>query len=80
MNFNIDLKNIDLKNISLEDIKAKLNKVEKTFVIEIAFDAVNESNRHKSGVALRFPRIKRLREDKPANEVIQLSQFKSEFL
>ena len=57
-----------------------VREVEKTFVIEIAFDAVNESNRHKSGVALRFPRIKRLREDKPANEVIQLSQFKSEFL
>ena len=57
-----------------------VREVEKTFVIEIAFDAVNESNRHKSGVALRFPRIKRLREDKPVNEVIQLSQFKSEFL
>ena len=57
-----------------------VREVEKTFVIEIAFDAVNESNRHKSGVALRFPRIKRLREDKPASEVIQLSQFKSEFL
>ena len=57
-----------------------VREVEKTFVIEIAFDAVNESNRHKSGVALRFPRIKRLREDKPTNEVLQLSEFKTEFL
>ena len=57
-----------------------VREVEKKFVIEIAFDAVNESKRHKSGVALRFPRIKRLREDKPIQEVIQLSQFKNEFL
>ena len=57
-----------------------VREVEKTFVIEIAFDSINESNRHKSGVALRFPRIKRLREDKPTNEVLQLSEFKTEFL
>ena len=53
--------------------------MEKTFVIEIAFDSVNYSKRHKSGVALRFPRIKRLREDKPVQEVLQLSQFKLDF-
>ena len=57
-----------------------VREVKKTFVIEIAFDSINESKRHKSGVALRFPRIKRLREDKPVNEVLQLSEFKTEFL
>ena len=57
-----------------------VREVKKTYVIEIAFDSVNYSRRHKSGVALRFPRIKRLREDKPVNEVIQLSQFKLDFL
>ncbi|MDC0093904.1 cisplatin damage response ATP-dependent DNA ligase [Alphaproteobacteria bacterium] len=57
-----------------------VREVKKTFVIEIAFDSVNYSKRHKSGVALRFPRIKRLREDKPVQEVLQLSQFKDEFL
>ena len=57
-----------------------VREVKKTYVIEIAFDSVNYSSRHKSGVALRFPRVKRLREDKPANEVIQLSQFKLDFL
>ena len=41
---------------------------------------MNYSKRHKSGVALRFPRIKRLREDKPVQDVLQLSEFKDEFL
>jgi DNA ligase 1 len=37
-------------------------------VIEIAFDSVHPSKRHKSGVAMRFPRIRRIRWDKPAEE------------
>ncbi|MGD1877222.1 MAG: cisplatin damage response ATP-dependent DNA ligase [Kiloniellaceae bacterium] len=37
-------------------------------VFEVAFDAVQRSKRHKSGVALRFPRIHRIRWDKPAAE------------
>jgi DNA ligase-1 len=37
-------------------------------VLEIAFDAVQRSSRHKSGVAMRFPRIHRIRWDKPADE------------
>ncbi len=43
-----------------------VREVEKALVLEIAFDAVQPSNRHKSGVALRFPRINRIRWDKPA--------------
>jgi DNA ligase-1 len=38
----------------------------------VAFDAVHYSKRHKSGVALRFPRIHRIRWDKPANEADEL--------
>lgn len=34
------------------------------FVLEVAFEGINRSNRHKSGVAMRFPRIARLRQDK----------------
>jgi DNA ligase-1 len=37
-------------------------------VFEVAFDAAQPSTRHKSGVALRFPRIHRIRWDKPPNE------------
>ncbi|MGE3067586.1 MAG: cisplatin damage response ATP-dependent DNA ligase, partial [Hyphomicrobiaceae bacterium] len=37
-------------------------------VFEVAFDAVQRSGRHKSGVAMRFPRIHRIRWDKPAAE------------
>ena len=45
-----------------------VRSVKPELVFEIAFEAINESNRHKSGVAVRFPRIARWREDKPANE------------
>jgi DNA ligase-1 len=37
-------------------------------VLEIAFDSVHRSTRHKSGVAMRFPRIHRIRWDKPVGE------------
>ncbi|MEM6359152.1 MAG: ATP-dependent DNA ligase [Bacteroidota bacterium] len=37
-------------------------------VFEIAFEGINKSTRHKSGIALRFPRIKRWRKDKPKEE------------
>ena len=43
-----------------------VREVEKTLVLEIAFDSIHESKRHKSGVAMRFPRITRIRTDKPA--------------
>ena len=45
-----------------------VREVEKTLVLEIAFDSIHESKRHKSGVAMRFPRIARIRTDKPAAE------------
>jgi len=47
-------------------------------VIELAFDAVQHSTRHKSGIALRFPRIHRIRWDKPvaeADSVATLAQL-----
>jgi len=45
-----------------------VREVEKTLVLEIAFDSLHDSKRHKSGVSMRFPRIFRIRTDKPAAE------------
>ncbi len=42
--------------------------VEYGLVFEVAFDAIHRSKRHKSGVAMRFPRIHRIRWDKPHGE------------
>ncbi len=44
-------------------------EVEPKIVLEVAFNAVMESDRHDSGYALRFPRIVRLRPDKTADEI-----------
>jgi len=52
-----------------------VREVEKTMVLEVAFDAAQLSNRHKSGVALRFPRIARIRTDKPASEADRLESL-----
>lgn len=45
-----------------------VQEVTKELVFEVAFDSAHESSRHKSGYALRFPRIHRIRWDKPASE------------
>ncbi|HWN11368.1 MAG TPA: ATP-dependent DNA ligase [Pyrinomonadaceae bacterium] len=47
----------------------RVRLVEPTIVIEVTFDRVQESKRHKSGYALRFPRILRLRPDKKPDEI-----------
>jgi len=47
--------------------------VEPSIVVEVAFDVIMRSSRHKSGYALRFPRIKNLRTDKPAAEIDTLA-------
>ena len=45
-----------------------VREVEKRLVVELAFDSAHDSPRHKSGIALRFPRVSRIRWDKPAAE------------
>ncbi len=57
-----------------------VREVEPGLVLEIAFDAAQNSKRHKSGVALRFPRVSRLRTDKPAAEADDLATFIRAFL
>ena len=46
-------------------------------VLEIAFDAIQDSKRHKSGIAMRFPRVSRVRWDKPAEEADTLETLKA---
>ena len=45
-----------------------VREVEKSLVLEVAFDSIHASKRHKSGLAMRFPRVSRIRRDKPAAE------------
>ena len=52
---------------------------EEGLVVEVAFEGLNASPRHKSGVAMRFPRFNRIRWDKPAAEAETLDGLK-EFL
>jgi DNA ligase-1 len=50
-----------------------VREVEKSLVLEVAFDSIHKSSRHKSGLAMRFPRISRIRTDKPANEADRIA-------
>lgn len=51
--------------------------VEPVQVFELAFEGIRASNRHKSGVALRFPSISRWRKDKPSKEANTLADLKA---
>lgn len=53
-----------------------VREVEKTLVLEVAFDSIHDSKRHKSGLAMRFPRIARIRRDKPAHEADRIETLR----
>jgi DNA ligase-1 len=53
--------------------------VEPSIVLEVAFNNLQKSERHDSGFALRFPRIVRLRPDKPVNEIDTLDRVREIF-
>ena len=50
--------------------------VEPRVVLEIAFDRIQESKRHKSGYALRFPRIARIRDDKTVDQISTIDEVR----
>jgi DNA ligase 1 len=54
-----------------------VRQVEPTQVFELAYEGIAASNRHKSGIALRFPRIMRRRLDKPAAEADTLQDLQA---
>jgi DNA ligase-1 len=54
--------------ITIED-HGHVRLVKPEVVLEVAFDSIQHSARHRSGFALRFPRIVRIRDDKPVDEI-----------
>lgn len=52
----------------------RVRQVRPQVVLEIAFDQIQRSDRHASGFALRFPRIKRIRWDKRPEDADRLSR------
>ena len=68
-----ELKELDafVRNHTVDSF-GPVRQVEPKLVFEVAFDSVHHSTRHKSGVAMRFPRIHRIRWDKPAAEADRL--------
>jgi DNA ligase-1 len=53
--------------------RGRYRLVQPDVVLEVAFDTIQRSERHASGYALRFPRIVRIREDKPVSEIDTLA-------
>ena len=54
-----------------------VREVKRELVFEVAFDSVHTSKRHKSGLAMRFPRIHRIRWDKPAHEADRIESLRA---
>ena len=67
-----------IKKMTIKDYGYR-RSVKPEIVLEVAFDSIQESDRHDSGYALRFPRIKRIREDKTAEEIDTLEKVVSIF-
>jgi DNA ligase-1 len=59
------------------DSHGPVRVVQPELVFEIAFEGINPSKRHKSGIAVRFPRILRWRMDKPATEADSLETVRA---
>lgn len=57
--------------------KRRIHQVEPQIVLEIAFDSINPSKRHNSGLALRFPRIHAIRRDKGLADIDTLQSAQS---
>jgi len=53
-------------------VRHVVHEADKGLVLEVAFEGLQRSTRHKSGIAMRFPRINRLRWDKPPREADRL--------
>ena len=74
---NEELKKLDLwiRNNTLQRF-GPVRSVKIGLIVEISFDNINFSSRHKSGVALRFPRFSKIRWDKHSSEVCTLKDVR----
>ncbi|MEO7056202.1 MAG: cisplatin damage response ATP-dependent DNA ligase, partial [Caldimonas sp.] len=54
-----------------------VRSVKPSLVFELGFEGINRSARHKSGIAVRFPRMLRIRDDKPIHEADTLQQLET---
>ena len=75
-----ELKQIDrfVRNNTVErfgPVREVVHEPDQGLVLEVAFEGLQRSTRHKSGVAMRFPRINRLRWDKPPREADRLESL-----
>ena len=58
-------------------VREVLHEPDKGLVFEVAFEGIQRSTRHKSGVAMRFPRIARIRWDKPPREADRIDALEA---
>jgi len=73
-----ELKKLD-RHVRSNTVKrfGPVRETDKSLVFEVAFDSVHASKRHKSGLAMRFPRIHRIRWDKPAHEADRIAALQT---
>ena len=73
-----EFKRIDsvIRKTTLEKF-GPVRSVRPTLVFELGFEGINRSPRHKSGIAVRFPRMLRIRDDKPLHEADTLDALKA---
>jgi DNA ligase 1 len=58
-------------------VREVVHEPDRGLVLEVAFEGLQRSSRHKSGLAMRFPRINRLRWDKPPGEADRLDRLEA---
>jgi DNA ligase-1 len=58
-------------------VREVVHEADQGLVLEVAFEGLQRSTRHKSGLAMRFPRISRLRWDKPPGEADRLERLET---
>ncbi len=72
----IDYMTNTLRSLVIKDEGSRII-VKPEIILEVSFDTVQKSNRHDSGYALRFPRIKNIRYDKETKDIDTLEKIKS---